>query len=428
MTDKTPAEQVAEIMTAWGEFKATNDAAIAEQVKKGVSDVLTTDKLARIEQSLAAGEDANQKVTLAQKAAEKAAEEVAKFQAALEKLEAKIGRPGAGDKDAPDAKKIAYKAAYDNYLRLTNDGLSPDERKTLTEYKALVAGNDTLGGYYVSPAEVQAEIIKNVILMSPVRSIARTSTIGGPSLKLPKRTGTFAARRVGEVAPRTETTGYTTGMVEIFAPEMYAEVLISEQMIEDSMFDIQSEMNAEFVEQFAVKEGAEFVGGTGGPNQAEGFITSAQITQIVNSGTAATIADANGVADGMIGLFYTLKTAYAKSAIWTMNRQTIGSVRKLKDTQKRYIWEPGIANNVPNTILNAPYVELPDMPSEGANTYPIALGDFNRGYRIVDRVLISVLRDPFTKADNGEIKFLARKRVGGAVVLAEAIGKLKCST
>jgi HK97 family phage major capsid protein len=112
--------------------------------------------------------------------------------------------------------------------------------------------------------------------------------IGVASLKLPKRTGTFAATRVGEVASRTETTGYTTGMVEISCPEMYAEVRISEQMIEDSMFDIQAEMQLEFSEQFAVKEGAEFISGTGASNQAEGILTASGTNTVV-TGAAATI-------------------------------------------------------------------------------------------------------------------------------------------
>jgi HK97 family phage major capsid protein len=149
---------------------------------------------------------------------------------------------------------------------------------------------------------------------------------------------------------------------------------------------------------------------------------------VFNSGSAATIADANGQGDGLINTYYGLKTAYAKNAVWTMNRATIGAVRKLKDSTGRYIWVPGVANAAPNTILDASYVELPDMPDVAAGAFPIAFGDFQKGYRIVDRVLISVLRDPFTQADNGMVKFLARKRVGGAVVLGEAIAKLKCST
>jgi HK97 family phage major capsid protein len=412
-------------MTAFEEFKAANDNRIRDLERKGSADTVTVDKLNKIEQTLASHEDANQKLTLAQKSAEKAADEIKVLQKAIEKLESKFGRPGA---NGTEQAKSEYKAAFEGYLRKTDNGISEEERKTLREYKTLVAGNDTLGGSYVAPAEVAAEIIKNIVLMSPVRSIARVSNIGVESLKLPKRTGTFAARRVGEVETRTETQGYQTGLVEIKAPEMYAEVLISEQMIEDSMFDIESEMNKEFVEQFAVKEGAEFVAGTGTDNQAEGFITSSQVTQIVNSGTAATIADSAGQANGIIQLYYTLKTAYAKNAVFTMNRQTIGAVRQLKDSTGRYIWQPGVANAAPNTILDAPYVELPDMPAVGANTFPIAIGDFMQGYRIVDRVLISVLRDPFTQAGNGQIKFLARKRVGGAVVKGEAIAKLQCHT
>jgi len=188
------------------------------------------------------------------------------------------------------------------------------------------------------------------------------------------------------------------------------------------MFDIQAEMQMEFSEQFAVKEGAEFVNGTGASNQAEGFLTSSQLVTTNYSGSAAAIT-----ADGMISLFYTgLKTAYAKNANWVMNRQVLGSVRKLKDGEGDYIWQPGIQGNVPNTILGAPYVELPDMPLEGAGLYPIAVGDFFRGYRVVDRILISVLRDPYTQSGSGQILFRARKRVGGAVTLGEAIAKMQC--
>jgi HK97 family phage major capsid protein len=133
-------------------------------------------------------------------------------------------------------------------------------------------------------------------------------------------------------------------MAEIFAPELFAEVHISTQMIEDQFFDIEAEMALEFSEQFAVTEGAEFVSGSGTNNKAEGFLTSSALATTNVSGTATTIADANGQADGLISLFYNgLKTAYAKNATWVLNRQTLGSVRKLKDNNKQYIWQPGVA-------------------------------------------------------------------------------------
>lgn len=410
------------VMTAFQEFKSTNDARLAEIEKKGAADPLVTEKLTKIEATLASFEDINQKTTIAAKQAENAERELKALKEQMDRVELKAGRIGAGGEDEAKRRQAEYKATFDNYCRNTEAGVSADELKALREYKTLLAGDDTLGGYYVTPAEMATDIIKAVVLQSPVRSIARVTPIGAPSLKLPKRTGTFAATRVGEIAPRTETTGYTTGLVEINCPEMYAEVHISEQMIEDSMFDIQAEMQMEFAEQFAVKEGAEFVNGTGASNQAEGFLTSNQLATTNFSGSAAAIT-----ADGMINLFYTgLKTAYAKNANWVMNRQVLGSVRKLKDGEGDYIWQPGIQGNVPNTILGAPYVELPDMPLEGAGTYPIAVGDFFRGYRVVDRILISVLRDPYTQSGSGQILFRARKRVGGAVTLGEAIAKMQC--
>jgi HK97 family phage major capsid protein len=427
MSDKETS--VKDVMTAFEAFKETNDLRITEVETRG-ADPLTLDKLSKIEATLVSHETKNQEITLAKKAAEKADAEIKSLTDAMAKLESKLGRPGAGASDLDTKAKAdaEYKSAFDSYCRKNERGMTTEEYKTLNEMKAIVANTDTLGGYYLSPAEMAAGIIKNVILMSPIRSLGRVVNIGGPSMKFPKRTGTFAAKRVGELDVRNETTGYTTGMVEIFAPEMYAEVHISEQMIEDSMFDIEAEMMKEFSEQFAVKEGAEFVAGSGTNNQAEGFLTSSQVSPTPNySGSATTIADSQGQANGLISMFYSgLKTAYARNATWVLNRQTLGSVRKLKDLYGGYIWQPGIMGNVPNTILGSSYVEVPDMPNEGAGTTPIAVGDFSQAYVIADRVLLSVLRDPFTIANAGQILFRARKRVGGAVVKGEAIAKLTC--
>jgi HK97 family phage major capsid protein len=417
------------IKRGFEEFKETNDKRLRDIEKRGASDVLTEQKLARIEADLAKTEDANQKLVQEQATLRKAAEDVTSLMERIERVEAKSKRPGASAdeaKSASEKREVEYKGAFfDGFVR--RGMLTADEQKAADEYKTLYAGNETLGGYYLAPATMSSEIIKQIVLQSPVRSIARTVTIGTQSYKAAKRTGTFAATRVGELGTRAETTGYATGQVEINAPELFAEVHLSTQLIEDQFFDIEGEMALEFSEQFAVAEGSEFVNGTG-VNKAEGFMQNATVGFQV-SGTAATIADANGQGDGLVDAFYKgLKTAYAKNATWVMNRQTLGSVRKLKDAQKQYIWQPGVAANVPNTILGAPYLELPDMPNEGANNFPIAVGDFYKAYRVIDRVQMQVLRDPYTLSANGQILYRARKRVGGAVVLPEAIVKLKCST
>lgn len=416
------------MMTAFEAFKSKHAEEIAEIRKNGVPDPTTTASLEKLTKTLDGFEALNQKVTLAAKQAETVAAEQKQLAENMAKIEAKIGRPGAGGGDDPEkAKRAEYKAAFDAYCRKTAQGLTPDQYKTLEEYKVLQAGTDTLGGYYLSPAEMANEIIKAVILQSPFRSLANVTAIGGPSWKGPKRTGVFAAVRVGELGTRTETTGYTAGMVEITCPEMYAEVRISEQMIEDSMFNIEAEMQMEFAEQFAVKEGAEFISGTGATNQAEGIMTASG-TRELNSGSALVIT-ATSLIDAFYGTSSTtgLKTEYARNATWVMNRATLGAVRKLVDGTGQYLWQPGLNTGLPNAILGAPYAEMPDMPDQGAGLYPIAVGDWRRAYRIVDRVMISTLRDPYTQSGSGQILFRARKRVGGAVVLAESVVKIKCS-
>lgn len=407
------ADAIKNVMTAFEEFKSTNDARLAEIESKGQADPIVEEKLGKIEKSLAAYEGINQKLTALENN-EKALKDA---QEQIDRLETAFQRSGTGAESKSDAAEAEYKAGFDTYLR--SDDIESEKKKLLMERKALVAGNESLGGYYVAPSQMSGEIIKDVVEMSPFRSLATVTPVGTRSLILNKRTGTFAARRVGETEARTETTGYTTGQVEIDCPEMYAESYISMQMIEDSFFNIESEIASEFAEQFAVKEGAEFVSGSGAANQAEGFLNGSGLVS-ASQGEAATLTNA----DGIISLYYALKTAYAKRATWTMNRATLAAVRKLKDGEGQYLWTPGIAGSVPNTILGATYTEIPDMPDIGAGLKPVGFGDWRRGYRITDRVLLTVLRDPFSQASNGYIKFTARKRVGGGVVQGEAMAAL----
>jgi HK97 family phage major capsid protein len=154
----------------------------------------------------------------------------------------------------------------------------------------------------------------------------------------------------------------------------------------------------------------------------EGILTNTAIANDV-SGSASAIT-----ADGVLTISYNLKTAYAKNAAYILNRKTIGSVRKLKDSYGQYLWMPGLAQGVPNMINSSTYFEMPDMPNEGANVYPIAYGDWKRSYVIVDRIAMTFLRDPYTQGASGNVRMWFRRRVGGQVVLAEAIRLLKCST
>lgn len=410
---------------AWEEFKSTNDQAIkAKADGKAVGDIEA--KLANLEKALQAGDAISAKLTAAEnevKAAKLAAEEA---KTAVEDLEVKFNRQGLGGighKQKIDVNQWA-RAVVDAHTKGVVN-LTQDQQKALhdvaNEYKAMSVSNDTTGGY-LAPAEYVREIIKTVTEISPARQLARIRTTGNKSILLPKRTGQFAALWTAENATRTETTGLTYGMLEIFTHELYAMIDISEQNLEDSAFNLAAEIAAEASEQFAVAEGAAFVSGTG-VGKPEGFMTNSSVSS-VNSGSASAIT-----ADGLLSLKHSLKTAYTRNASWALNRTTLGTVRKLKDgTTTQYVWQPGLALGKPNTIDGDPYVEVPDMPSEGSNTYPVAYGDWSRAYCLVDRVAMSMLRDPYTQATSGNIRFMFRRRLGGMVVQPEAIAKLKCST
>ena len=256
-----------------------------------------------------------------------------------------------------------------------------------------------------------------------MRTVARVRPTARRAVQLPKRSGTFGAVWTAESGTRNETKGLTYALEEIPTNELYALVDISEQMMEDSEFNLEEELQQEFSEQFAVTEGLAFVSGDA-VGKPEGFLTNSDVGS-TNSGSASTIADTNGQADGLIDLYHALKTAYAVRGTWLLNRTVLGAVRKLKDGNNNYIWMPGLSSGIPNTILGQPYVEVPDMPNEAAGNFPIAFGNWTRGYVIVDRIVLSVLRDPFTQATSGNVRFIARRRVGGQVVLPEAIRKLK---
>lgn len=155
---------------------------------------------------------------------------------------------------------------------------------------------------------------------------------------------------------------------------------------------------------------------------AQGFLATSAGVATTNSGAATAVT-----ADGLLTLKHAIKTAYSRNANFLLNRTTLGSVRKLKDSTGQYLWMPGIAQGKPNSIDGDPYVEMADMPSEAAGAKAVAYGDFRRAYTWADRISMELLRDPYTQATLGNIRFQLRKRVGGKVVLPEAIRTLTCA-
>ncbi len=404
MTDEVIKDALSEYGKAFEEFKKANDEKL-EQIEKGLSDPLLDDKIENIEQKMNSLEDFNQRVTQSEKAQEQVNEKLAN-------LETIIKRPNSGF----DTKQVdEHCVAFENYCRKGFDALDDAEKKALT------VSNDSTGGY-LAPPEYVRELLKTVTEISPIRSIARVRSTGQRSVQVPKRTSTFAAQWVAESGTRSETTGYNVGLEEIPAHEYYAMVDISEQDLEDSVFDLEAEMQSEFATQFAKAEGTAFVSGNA-VGKPEGILTNTSVSS-VNSGNGTALT-----ADGLLTLVHSIKSEYSRNGTFVFNRGTLAAIRKLKDTAGQYVFQAGmmLTGGVTNTILGFPYIEATDMPDVGSGTKPVAFGDFNRGYMIIDRIQMAVLRDPFTQATTGNVRYIARRRVGGQVVQAEAIVKQNIS-
>jgi HK97 family phage major capsid protein len=322
----------------------------------------------------------------------------------MARLETIISRPDFGKGSPVESKQ---RQVFDKWMRKGKENLTPDEVKVLT------VSNDNTAGY-LAPPEYVREIIKGIIEFSPVRSVARVRTTGQRSVQVPKRTGTFAAQWVAEQGTRSETTGYAVGLEEIPAHELYALVDISEQELEDSVFNLEAEMNSEFVDQFAKAEGNAFVSGNS-VGKPQGILSNANVENVAKGGGALD-------GDSLISAAHNVKTEYSKNGTFVMNRSTVSAVRKLKDGGGQYIFQPGIYGmGIGSNILGHSIVEATDMPNVAGGTKPVIFGDFKRGYMIVDRVNLSIMRDPFTQASSGNVRYIARRRVGGQVVLPEAL-------
>ena len=395
---------IQEMGSTFAEFKKVNDERL-EKLEKGESTADLDAKMEKIESKLDSIEEINQSVTKAEQSHVEVKEQI-------DRLETVIKRPNSGF----DTKQVDdYMNAFDVYCRKGIDALSVDEKKALT------VSNDSTGGY-LAPPEYVRELLKEVTEISPIRSIARVRSTGQRSIQVPKRTATFSAQWVSESGTRSETEGYNVGLEELPAHEHYALVDISEQDLEDSVFDLEAEMQSEFAEQFAKAEGTAFVSGNG-VGKPEGFMENSSVAEIVSG-------DANLItADSLISLVHNIKSEYGKNGVFVFNRSTLAAIRKLKDTAGQYVFQAGMSlqGGAMSTILGYPYIEATDMPSVAAGAYPVAFGDFRRGYMILDRVNLAVLRDPFTQATTGNVRYIARRRVGGQVVQAEAINKLKVS-
>lgn len=333
---------------------------------------------------------------------------VADMTARIDELEKKLARP-AVHTEKKDGEPSAETKAFASYLRAGNS--APAE-----ELKTLTVSSDPQGGY-LAPAEMSAEFVRNLVEFSPIRSIASVRTTGNSSVIYPKRNSVTNAAWRGETQAQTGSEP-TFGQHEVVIREVNTFVDVSNQLLADSAGQAEAEVRLALAEDFAAKEGLAFVNGVG-TLDPEGLMTNADIGFTV-SGGASTLT-----ADGLISTFYALPAAYRNSGTWLMNGSSLASVRKMKDSVTgAYIWQPALSLGQPETLLGRPVVESVDMPDVGAGTFPVLFGDFS-GYRIVDRLALSILVNPFLLATNGITRIHATRRVGAGVIQPAKFRKVK---
>lgn len=387
---------------AFEAFKSENDARLKEIEEKGGADPLLTEKVEKINADIS---------------------QIAAMKKQLEALETVAGRGAFGGGTSElDQAKADYKGAFEKWFRKGVEG----DIKDLAVKAAATTLDDTAGGFTV-PEEMATTIDRVAETASAMRRISTVMQIGTDTYKKLVNQGGSTSGWVGEMGSRSETTAPTLKEIAINTKEIYAMPYATQTLLDDSNIDIAQWLGNEVAIEFAEEEGAAFIKGDGvsEPKGLEAYDTVANASYAwgkigyIASGAASTFTSA----DKLFDLQHALKPVYRNGATWLMNDATMLHIRKFKDGNGVYLWQPGLQPGAVDTLLGKPIAIDDNVADIGTNAYPIYFGNFKRGYLIVDRVGIRVLRDPYSAKPY--VAFYTTKRVGGGIVMYEAIKALK---
>ncbi len=387
-------------MTAFEAFKETNDERLGQIECRMVSDVVTSEKLERINRAV----DEHKRI--------------------VDALSLKQARPHLEAGNVPSTTAIEHKAQFERYVRTGDVGMLNQ-----LEAKALSVGSDPDGGYLV-PEETERAVMRSLRGISPIRSIAGIRQVSANVYKKPFSTTGPGTGWVGETDARPETTSPTLAELSFPTMELYAMPAATATLLDDAAVNIDEWIAEEVRVAFAEQEGAAFVDGDG-TNKPKGFLDYPTVANSSwtwgNVGYLATGVSggfaATDPSDDLIDLIYAVKAGYRANAHWVMNRSVQGEIRKIKDADGNYIWQPAMRPGEEPLLMNFPVTEAEDMPDVAADSLSLAFGDFHRGYLIVDRGGIRVLRDPYSSKPY--VLFYTTKRVGGGIQDFDAIKFLK---
>lgn len=427
---------------------------IVEEVKTSISEVQK-----KLHQTLDAERKTHEEI-LAKKADGKAVSELEEKLARLEKAHDDAQK--AFDKEVADLKMAStsnpasnddeeVKSAFFEVLRCGNDtGLEDraksrladvltksynacnENRKSVEQIKSMLSGIDQSGGVLVVPPMLEASIWKHAEENVELYRLAAKTSISGPVYRRDARLNKAGASWEGEqdTWPNTSTPNY--GQVEINVHKLIAYPAISRDLIEDARINMEAEVMDFTREAFSEKISTAMIEGTG-VRQPMGLLSYPTVkdTKVadnwgkigyVASGGASGFASSSP-ADALIDLQGVLKTAYGNRAAWMMNRATGTTIRKFKNSDGDYLWQPSLQMGVPPTLLGAPVYFDAKMPDIAANAFPIAFGDFNSAMLVVQRRGMTVIRDMTSVP--GHVKFLIDTRMGAGVRNFEAVKLLK---
>ncbi len=386
---------------AFEAFKETNDGRLAEIETRLSADPLTEEKLARIDASLD------------------------EARARMDRLALDARRPAlAGGEGAGAPQAAEHKAAFAAYMRSGEaNGL-----KRL-EAKALSAGSGPDGGYLV-PTQVETEILRRLSLASPIRALASVRTVSSGAYRKAFATGAPATGWVAESAARPQTNSQTLSELSFPAMELYAMPAATQTLLDDAVVDVDRWIAEEVEQVFAEQETNAFVTGDG-VARPKGFLAYETVANsawvwgklgTVSTGVSAAFPGSSP-SDVLVDLVYALKAGYRQNGSFVMNRKVQSAIRKFKDSTGHYLWQPPAQAGGAATLMSFPVVEVEDMPDIAAGSLSVAFGDFRRGYLVVDRAGVRILRDPYTAKPY--VLFYTTKRVGGGVQDFDAIKLLK---
>lgn len=319
----------------------------------------------------------------------------------------KPGQPNPEDKTGRASDE--YKRAFWNAMRSKTAGYEV--------LNALQVGTDSEGGYLV-PDEFERTLVEALQEENIFRTMAKIIQTASGDRKIPVVASKGTASWVDEEGAIPESDD-AFGQVSIGAYKLATMIKVSEELLNDSIFNLESYIAREFARRIGAKEEESFFigNGTGKPTGIFNATGGAELGVTAASATAITV-------DEIMDLFYSLKSPYRKNAVFVMNDSTVKAIRKLKDGNGQYLWQPSISAGQPDTILNRPVKTSAYVPAIAAGAKTIAFGDFGY-YWIADRQGRSFQRLNELYAATGQVGFKATQRVDGKLILSEAIKVLQ---